>query len=395
MSTRIDSQSGNILNAGSVNDLTVQGPAVINVTAQISLEELLSGNIASIRFKVQETPNLPSEKSSERDNSGQGKPPMSGKDRANLKAAVLVDELYKTSGNMFVAERVTNEDGELKSGMFLRPEDEPPYQKAEHPDGTVLHGLVFKLTIPEGPIAYRKDPDRPGKGISADLFEEILRASAESHKIHTCYYQGKTITGAINEEDLRWNWQWDRPETLRQLLVRYANGIFIACSDYCKAVKFRVYCAFMVGNYYIQDGIIYGETIETVTQIHKGMGRLFTPLSLDYDYDYEFETEEFRASRKRHYYTSYADKDFLDEGIVIGTTDIDFIGGYGNWYRPVIYNHYEDSKAVILYAQKEMPGKPVKYRVRLKRFLHRIKESIQDKYYAFKYRNVFKELEDD
>ena len=391
MSTNIDSQTGTIFNMGSVSGLTIHGPAVINVTAQIPLEDLLAGKIPSIRLEGQEDTISSKSDTPTTSEDDPTPPPLGNEERVQLKAMALVDKLYSSSGNMFVAERITNESGELKPGMFLRPNDEPPYQKAEHPDGTVLHGLVFKLTFPQWPMGYDKDAYMRGENLNNDIYQMFLQSLTEQFKIHTFYCQDRTITGAINEEDMRWDRRWDHPETVRRMLIRYADALFVNIAEHYKAIKFRLYCSFVVDNYTIPGGKVCGAAIDTVTKIHEGMGRLFTPLDLDYEYNYEYETEEFKASRKRHYYTSYANKDYLDEGIIIGTTDIDFIGGYGNWYRPVIYNHYKDSKAVILYLQKEMPGKPVKLRIKLKGFVHRIKKSLLDKYYAFKYRNLFKD----
>ena len=252
----------------------------------------------------------------------------------------------------------------LSSNIPLRPLDEQPYHPSVHDEGDLLHGLVFKLTIPECPLNYKGNPS-----LEPNSLGEILLSYTEGRKIHSHYITHRTITGAINQEDLRWDWKRDRPETLYKLLNGYLFDLFSFCTTESQAIKFRIYCSFAIGDYTVKDGLICGETYSTVSEIHNGMERLFTPLSTDYKQVYEYETEEFKESRTRYYYTCHSEKDYLDEGIIIGTTDLEYIGGYSSWCQPILCNEYGNSKAVIMYTKRDMPGYP-------HGFLQKVKRSI-------------------
>ena len=391
MGLNIDSQSGNIINLGTAGRLTIQGPVTINVTNEIPLSEILSGKTRLIQETEDEKVN-------------QGEPSSfpesstpSPEERLQLDVMKDIDEMYRRNNPFMAVEGVAGEPRNvLNPGIRLRPSERKPYHKAEHPEGTILHGIVFKVTIPEEPIGKCDIVEslKLTPGTFADKIEVFLSGPAELHKIHTFWFEGKTMTGAINEEDMEWDWQWDRPETIRKKLMSYLDFVFTGCAEGTACFKFRMCCSFAVGDYYIENGKICGTTYEEVAQIHAGMDRLFTPLDTDYEKEYEYETKEFKESRNRHYCTSYSNVDYLDEGIIIATRDIPFIGGYGNWYRPVLYNQYKDSAAVILYEKRTMPGVPLKFSIRVKRTVHRIWESIKDKYYDIKYRDIRKMLSD-
>ena len=333
MSTVIENQSGNITNINSAGNISFHGSTVINVTANIPLSDLLSINAGSIRMNT-------------------------------------VDEMP-----------VLVEDSESQQSIdaLMRSDGISPCKKDTCSEGMVFHGLVFKMTIPEPPM----DSDGEQR-ISFDwsTFHDDIRQIQGKYNIHICIFKGKTITGAINEADMPWDRDRECPKSIRLMFINYIENIFNSYAERCRAIKFRIYCSFCIGEYCIHkdklngesdnvetksaEDIIYGKAIDIVVDIHEGMNRLFTPLDTDYDFDYEYETQEFRDSRKRHYYTTYSNKDYLDEGIIIGTTDIDFIGSYGNWYRPIVCSQYKDSKAVILYEKKEMPGQRhgILYRIR-------------------------------
>lgn len=388
MGLKIDSQTGNIINLGTTGQLTIQGPVTINVTGEIPLSDILSGKTRLIQ-KTEDEKENPEELTSSPDLST-----LSPKERVQLRAMETVDELYRRNNPFMAVEGVTGiHQNELNPRIRLRPSERKPYHKVEHPDGTILHGIIFKVTIPEPPIGKKDIVDELNltPGCFNEKIEAFLTGPAELYKIHNFRFEGRTISGAINEEDMDWDWKWDRPETIRKMLISYVNDIFDACAAGTECLKFRMCCSFAVGDYYIENGNICGETYNEVNLIHSGMDRLFTPLDTDYETKYEYETKEFKESRKRFYCTTYSNVDYLDEGIIIGTRDVPFIGGYGNWYRPVLYNQYKDSAAVILYEKKTMPGQPVKLRVKLKRTVHRIWKSIKHKYYSIKYPNIRKE----
>lgn len=387
MSTKIDSQSGSIINLGTAGQLTIHGPVTINVTGEVPLSDILSGKTSPAQIDEDEKSEAPV--------SSPDSSTLSPKERVHLKAMEMVDELYRRNNPFMAVEGVTGKlQNELNPRVRLRPSERKPYHKAEHPDGTILHGIVFKVTIPEPPIG-KKDIVKeynltPGR--FADKIEVFLTGPAELYKIHAFWFEGKTITGAINEEDMDWDWQWDRPETIRKTLLSYVDFVFNGCATGTKCLKFRMCCSFAVGDYYIENGKICGATYDEVDMIHSGMDRLFTPLATDYETEYEYETKEFKESRNRFYCTTYSNADYLDEGIIIATRDVPFIGGYGNWYRPVLYNQYKSSAAVILYKKETMPGKPIKLSKKLKRTVQEFQENIWGKHDNTEFRDFIEEV---
>lgn len=390
MGLKIDNQSGKIVNTSGSAQLHFSGnsgPVFINVTGEIPLSNLLlekmNADPKSEPGKIDSAEKPPFPEASM----------LSPEERLQLDVMNDIDDMYRRSNPFMAVEGVTGKPKtELNPGIRLRPSEKKPYHKAEHPEGTILHGIVFMVTIPEEPIgkldireAFKLTP-----GSFPEKVEVFLTEPAETYKIHTFWFEGKTITGVINEEDMEWDWKWDRPETIRKKLISYVSDIYNLIAEGTRCLKFRMCCAFAVGTYYIKDGKICGAAYDEAAQIHSGMDRLFTPLDTDYEMKYPYETKEFKESRNRHYCTSYSNMDYLDEGIIVGTRDIPFIGGYGNWYRPVFYNQYMDTAAVILYEKRTMPGAPVKLRVRLKSVIHGVKKKIRKKFYALKYRNLFK-----